>query len=193
MYASRTTQLIVGIFAVIGIAALALLSFRLGRVELLPAPGYTLFAYFETVAGLKTGDQVEISGVKVGKVTRIALKDNRAQVALRIDDGVKIDDDAFAAVKSSGIIGDKFISIALGPGDRDLQDRGVIRHTQSSFVLEDLIGQLINSGGPGSGPSKSSGGSSSNGGISTPGVGSSGSTPADNASANAGNCCKKNP
>lgn len=160
MYASRTTQFIVGIFALLGIAALVFLSLSLGRLELLPAAGYTLYANFDTIAGLKSGDLVEISGVKVGKVTEISLKDDRALVALRINQGVQIDDEANAAVKSSGIIGDKFVSIALGPGDKTLSNAGTIRHTQSAIVLEDLIGQLINNGGPsGGGSSGASGGS----------------------------------
>lgn len=151
MYASRATQFIVGVFALAGIAALAFLSLRLGRLELFPAPGYTLYANFDTIAGLKAGDLVEIAGVKIGKVTDTELTDDRARVTLRINQGVAIDDEAFAAVKSTGIIGDKFISIALGPGDHTLANGGIIRHTQSAVVLEDLIGQLINSGGPGAG------------------------------------------
>src|SRR5713101_1434225 len=155
MYASRFTQFLVGIFALAGIAALLFLSARLGRVEFFPMPGYTLYANFDNISGLKSGDQVQIAGVGVGKVATITLQDNRAHVALHINDGVQIDDEAFAAIKSSGIIGDKFIAIALGPGDRTLTDGNVIRHTQSSVVLEDLIGQLINNSGP-----SSSGGSS---------------------------------
>jgi phospholipid/cholesterol/gamma-HCH transport system substrate-binding protein len=158
MYASRFTQFLVGIFALAGIAALVFLAVRLGRVEIFPAPGYTLYANFDNISGLKSGDQVQIAGVGVGKVGTITLSDNRAHVALHIDQGVEIDDEAFAAIKSSGIIGDKFIAIALGPGDRTLSNGNVIRHTQSSVVLEDLIGQLINNSGP---SSSSSGGSGS--------------------------------
>ena len=146
MYASRTTQLIVGIFTLMGLAALAFLSMSLGRLELIPTPGYTLYANFDTITGLKTGDQVQIAGVKVGKVTAAVLADNRAHVTLRVNQGVEIDSEANAAVKSSGIIGDKFVSIALGAGEHALGDRGTIQHTQSALVLEDLIGQLINSG-----------------------------------------------
>ena len=167
MYASRFTQFLVGIFAIAGMAALVFLSVRLGRVEIFPAPGYTLYANFDNISGLKSGDQVQIAGVGVGKVTTITLNNNRAHVALHINQGVEIDDEAFAAIKSSGIIGDKFIAIALGPGDRTLTKGNVIRHTQSSVVLEDLIGQLIN----GSGPS-SAGGSSSSGGSGSPSAGS---------------------
>lgn len=145
MYASPTTKIIVGIFAILGIAALAFLSLRLGKVELFPAPGYTISANFDNISGLKTGDLVEISGVQVGKVTGISLKDYRAHVAMRINQGVEVDNEAIAAIKTSGIIGDKYVSIALGPGDKMLANDGSLRHTQSAFVLEDAIGQLINS------------------------------------------------
>ncbi len=155
MYATRTTQLIVGIFAILGIIALAILSLSLGKLTLLPKPGYTLYASFDNISGLKAGDQIQLDGVQIGKVAQIGLKDMRARVAMRIDDGVEIDADAIAAVKTSGIIGDKYVSIALGPSDRILKDGETIRQTQSAFVLEDAIGQLINSSGS-SGDSKES-------------------------------------
>ena len=117
MYASRSTQIVVGIFTLIGIAAMVFLSVRLGRVEIFPAPGYTLFANFDNIAGLKSGNEVEIAGVKVGKVTSIGLSDNRAHVAMRINEGVEVDSEAIASVLTSGLIGDKYVSIALGAGD----------------------------------------------------------------------------
>jgi len=159
MYASWTTKLIVGIFALAGIVALALLSLRLGRIELFPSKGYVLYANFDNISGLKVGDQVEIAGVQVGKVIAISLKDYRAQVAMRLKDGVHVDTDAIASIKTSGIIGDKYVSISLGGGEL-LANGGVIRRTQSAFVLEDAIGQLINSGS-GSTSGGSSGGSGS--------------------------------
>jgi phospholipid/cholesterol/gamma-HCH transport system substrate-binding protein len=156
MYASRTSQLIVGIFALLGIAALAYLSFRLARMELLPAPGYTIHASFDDVSGLKPGDPVEIAGVQVGKVTAISLHDGRAQVSMRLNDGVRVDSDAIAAIKTSGLIGDKYVSIALGAGEKILKDGDALRQTQSAFVLEDAIGQLINNLGSGGSKTTSS-------------------------------------
>jgi phospholipid/cholesterol/gamma-HCH transport system substrate-binding protein len=185
MYASRFTQFVVGIFALAGIAALVYLSVRLGNVGIFPVPGYTLYANFDNVAGLKTGDLVELAGVTVGKVQVISLLNNRAHVGLRINNGVDIDTDAIAAVKTSGIIGDKYVSIALGAGEHDLTNGGTIRQTQSAFVLEDAIGQLINNSGSGSSnPSASN--SEANG------RGSSGNNPlpsiGQSASSGDGNC-----
>src|SRR5580700_10099165 len=160
MYASWTTKLIVGLFALAGIVALGILSLRLGKIELFNNKGYVIYANFDNISGLKTGDQVEIAGVQVGKVISISLKDYRASVGLRINDGVHVDTEAIASIKTSGIIGDKYVSISLGGGEHDIADGGVIRRTQSAFVLEDAIGQLINSGS-GSTSGGSSGGSGS--------------------------------
>ncbi len=147
MYASRTTQFIVGIFALVGIAALAILSVKLGKVGLFPTPSYVVYANFDNVAGLKEGDALEIAGVKVGKVLAIQLDRYRARVALQVRDGVKIDDEAIVSIKTSGIIGDKYVSISPGAGERILKAGDAIRQTESAFNLEDVIGQLINSSG----------------------------------------------
>ncbi|MFZ0889443.1 MAG: outer membrane lipid asymmetry maintenance protein MlaD [Candidatus Binataceae bacterium] len=147
MYASRTTQLIVGLFTLLGIAAMGYLSFSLGKMELLPAPGYTIYADFDNISGLKTGDRVEIAGVQIGKVLAISLRKERARVGMRLRPDVKVDNEAIAAIKTSGIIGDKYVSIAPGPGDHLLVAGDTLRRTESSFVLEDAIGQLISQSG----------------------------------------------
>jgi len=151
MYASRGTQFLVGLFALLGMAALAFLSFRLGRVELFAPPSFLIYANFDNISGLKVGDSVQIAGVQVGKVTAEQLDDSRARVAMRINEGVKIDNDAIASIKTSGIIGDKYIAISLGPGEKYLANGSTLRQTESAFVLEDAIGQLINNAGTGSG------------------------------------------
>lgn len=147
MYASRFTQFIVGLFGSAGIAALAILSFRLGNLSLFPPPSYTLYANFDDVSGLKSGDSVQIAGVDVGKVLAIGLKDERARVVLRIDKGVQVDSEAIASIMTSGLIGDKYVSISPGAGERTLKNGDTIRFTQSAFVLERAIGQLINGSG----------------------------------------------
>jgi len=165
MYASRTTQLLVGIFAVLGIAAMAFLSLRLGKVELFAPPSYRIYADFDNIAGLKDGADIEIAGVQVGKVVGIALNQERARVTMRLDNGVKVDEDAVAAVRTRGIIGDKYIAISPGAGEKYVADSGTLRQTESSFVLEDAIGQLISSpstgGEKGKGQSEGKGSSDS--------------------------------
>ena len=77
---------------------------------------------------------------------------------MRVNEGVEVDDDAFAKVLTSGLIGDKYVAIALGAGD-ELKNGGTIHKTQSAFVLEDAIGAFI-SGGASSGSKSGAAGSS---------------------------------
>src|SRR2546429_3190274 len=116
MYANRTTQFIVGLFGLAGIAALAILSFRLGRLNFFPAASYTIYANFDNVSGLKTGDAVQIAGVKVGRVVAISLIGGRARITMQIRKDTPLDDEAIASIKTSGIIGDKYVSISPGAG-----------------------------------------------------------------------------
>lgn len=167
MYASRTTQLVVGIFAALGIAAMAFLSFRLGKVELFTPPSYRIYANFDNIAGLKDGADIEIAGVEVGKVVGIALNQDRARITMRLDRGVKVDEDAVAAIRTRGIIGDKYVAISPGAGEKYVGDGGTLRQTESSFVLEDAIGQLLSGsssmgGEKGKGQSEGKGSDSSN-------------------------------
>jgi len=160
----------VGIFAILGIIALAILSLSLGKVSVFPAAGYTLYANFDNISGLKTNDQVQLDGVQVGKVTYIGLdqKNMRARIEMHVDQGVQIDADSIASCKTSGLIGDKYVAIALGPSERMLRDGSTIHQTESCFVLEDAIGQLINSSGSSSGSGGSGGSSSSDKGSKAP-------------------------
>ena len=167
MYASRTTQFMVGIFALAGLAALAFLSFRLGKLELFAPPSYVIYASFDNVSGLKSGDDVEIAGVSVGRVISISLLDERARLAMRINQGVQIDEDAIAAIRTRGLIGDKYLAISPGPSDKYLSNGGVLRQTESAFILEDAIGQLLNSFGSGS---KKQGSEKQSDGLDTPNI-----------------------
>ncbi len=101
------------------------------------------------------GDAVEIAGVNVGKVLSLSLNQERARVAMRIDRGVTIDEDAIAAIRTRGIIGDRYVAISPGPSEKFLADGAVLRQTESAFVLEDVIGQLINNAGTGGGKKQS--------------------------------------
>jgi phospholipid/cholesterol/gamma-HCH transport system substrate-binding protein len=147
MYASRATQFIVGLFALLGIVALAILSFKLGRISILPTPSYQLYANFDNIGGLKAGDEVDIAGVQIGKVLSEDLVGNQAHVAMEINQRVQIDDEAIASIRSTGIIGGKYIAIQLGPSEKILTNGGRIVQTESAFILENAVGQLINNVG----------------------------------------------
>lgn len=137
-------ELSVGVFVLIGLLCVAYLTIRVGKMELFSNSGYTLVAKFSSTAGLRTGANVEIAGVFVGRVTQIDLdSEYYSNVHIRIRDGVKIPDDTGAAIKTSGLIGDKYISLTPGGSATDLADGGVLTDTQSAVDIEDLISKYV--------------------------------------------------
>jgi phospholipid/cholesterol/gamma-HCH transport system substrate-binding protein len=141
--AYKTSEVVVGLFVLVGIVCLGYLAIKLGKLEVLGDSGYSLYADFPTVAGLKRGDPVEIAGVRVGRVESLSLADDRARLTLRLEDGVKVQEDAIASVRARGLIGDKFVLISPGGSDRIIPAGGRIRETESPPDIPDLIGKLV--------------------------------------------------
>lgn len=135
----------VGIFVLIGLLCVGYLTVKLGSVELTGSGQYTLFARFSSVTGLNEGAGVEIAGVKVGQVEGIRLDPQRqvALLKLRIDKGVLLTDDVIASVKTSGLIGDKFIKLSPGGSDVVLKEGDTIYETESPVDIEELISKYL--------------------------------------------------
>ena len=137
------TEILVGIFVLVGIVCLGYLAIRLGKLEMMGNSGYVLYADFASVAGLKPGDPVEIAGVKVGRVETLSLANDRARLGLRVDPQVKLQEDTIASVRSRGLIGDKFVLLSPGASDKLLGQGGRIRETESPPDITELIGKYV--------------------------------------------------
>jgi phospholipid/cholesterol/gamma-HCH transport system substrate-binding protein len=139
-YAMETT---VGIFLVFGILCLGYMTVKLGHVSLLGDNAYSLFARFTSVTGLRVGSPVYILGIEVGRTARLTMdqKDQRAVVEIRIQEGVKVYDDAIASIKTEGLIGDQYLSIDPGGAGAPLAPGGTITETQPAVNISDLIGK----------------------------------------------------
>ena len=137
-------ELIVGVFVLVGIAALTYLAVKLGRLEVIGSGhNMEIQAEFDSVAGLKTGATVEIAGVQVGQVKRISLNGDRATVMFSLQPGTKLFGDAIASVKTRGLIGDKYVSLSPGGSQKELPPGAKIRDTESGVDLESLISEFI--------------------------------------------------
>lgn len=136
-------ELIVGIFVLVGVICLGYLAIKLGKLELVGGDYYELQAEFSSTSGLKNGASVEIAGVEVGRVKKIGLKEDRAQVVLAIKDGIPVFDDAIASIKTRGIIGEKFMELSPGGAGERLKTGGTIVDTESGIDLEQVISQFI--------------------------------------------------
>lgn len=110
--------------------------------------GYHLTASFDRIDGLVEGNDVKLSGVKVGDVSKISIdpKTYLAQVTISLEKNVQLPDDTSAQIVSESLMGGKYIALVPGGSDDLLKDGQHITHTQSSVNLEGLIGKYIFSG-----------------------------------------------
>lgn len=139
-------QLVVGVFMIIGFLGFTYIAVKLGDLDVLgDTHTYTLKARFTSVSGLKPGADIEIAGVKIGKVSDIRLdgKDYDAVVKLALNDGVFIQEDSTASIRTSGLIGDRFINITPGGSDTYLKDGQEIEETEPAISLEELVSKYI--------------------------------------------------
>ncbi|MFP6868183.1 MAG: outer membrane lipid asymmetry maintenance protein MlaD [Nitrospinota bacterium] len=139
----RSIELTVGIFVLAGIIALAMISVRLGGLDLFPAGTYNFTAKFTSVSGLRVGASVEIAGVKVGRIQAIGLSGEDALVTLQLDDSIKLSKDSIASIRTKGILGDKYIRLSLGGSSAMIRPGGKIRETEPPIDIEKLIGDFI--------------------------------------------------
>ncbi|MDR0780455.1 MAG: outer membrane lipid asymmetry maintenance protein MlaD [Pseudomonadales bacterium] len=141
-------QLATGIFVAVGILAFTYAAVNIGGASLRAAPGYTLTARFTSISGLRVGGVVEAAGVRVGTVSSIDFDPSTfdAVVHLRINEGIPVQEDAIASIRTQGIIGEKFVKLTPGGFDELLKDGGEITETESAVSLEELISKYIFSG-----------------------------------------------
>jgi phospholipid/cholesterol/gamma-HCH transport system substrate-binding protein len=145
----------VGVFVFVGLLCIAYMSVKLGNVKLFSDEYYNVGAVFTKITGLKVNAPVSMYGVEVGFVEKIELdlegKETNgvpvAVVTMAVKRDYQLDDEAVASIKTSGLIGDKFVDIALGLGMETLQDGDVIYDTNPAIDLEDLISKFAMSDG----------------------------------------------
>lgn len=139
---SLSTELKVGFFALIVIAILTFMTFRVGGLEWLKKDGYIVYVYFKNIAGLDEKTRVKIAGVDAGIIDRIELKEGRAKLTLRLYKDVQLFSDASASIKATGLLGDKYLDIKIGSVKPILKDGDTIENVIEIVDIDDLARNL---------------------------------------------------
>ena len=137
-------EFLVGLFVLLGLAAVAYLTIKLGAGSLLGGDTYLIEARFTNAGGLNTGSNVVVAGVPVGRVEAIRMEESEytAIATLRVMTGLKLSTDSMASIKTTGLIGDKFIALSPGADETYLEPGARITMTESAVDLESLIGKM---------------------------------------------------
>ncbi|AJC15192.1 outer membrane lipid asymmetry maintenance protein MlaD [Pandoraea sputorum] len=136
----------VGLFVVLGFAALLFLALKAGNMSSLSFSNtYPITVRFDNIGGLKPRAAVKSAGVVVGRVASIKFDDKRylADVTLNLDSQYQFPKDSSAKILTSGLLGEQYIGLEPGGDDQMLKGGDTITLTQSAIVLENLIGQFL--------------------------------------------------
>ncbi|MCB1716619.1 MAG: outer membrane lipid asymmetry maintenance protein MlaD [Candidatus Competibacteraceae bacterium] len=157
MSANRLSELAVGFFVALGIAALTLLAFKVSNIgELNNDKTYTVQASFENIGSLKVRAPVTLAGVRIGRVAGIDI-DTRtfeAVVKLALSPAYPLPVDTSASILTAGLLGEQYVGLEPGGAEQILKAGDTIKLTQSALVLERLIGQFLYRAAEGSGTSQ---------------------------------------
>lgn len=143
----KTLDLVVGLFVLLGLAAILALAMQVGNLASFSfgATNYNVIASFENIGGLKVRGPVKSAGVVVGRVTGVTFDDQKftARVTMAIDKRYKFPKDTSASILTSGLLGEQYVGLEAGGDDKNLADGDAIILTQSAVVLEKLISQFL--------------------------------------------------
>lgn len=143
----KMVDLLVGLFVLLGFAALVFLAVRAGNMSgsLALSDTYETVARFDNIGGLKPRAAVRSAGVVVGRVTAIRFDDKtyQAEVTLALDRRYEFPKDTFAKIMTSGLLGEQYIGLEPGGDPQMLKPGDRITLTQSAVVLENIIGQFL--------------------------------------------------
>ena len=142
----KAIETTVGLFLLIGVAAMIWLALKVGNWSPATTHDYEVTAHFDNIGGLTVKAPVTLAGVTIGRVASIGIDadDYSARITLQIDQAHdNLPTDTSAAILTSGLLGAQYVGLDPGAEETYLEDGGRIEITQSAVVLEHLIGQIL--------------------------------------------------
>lgn len=140
-----------GAFVLGGVALFLISVFYLGRENNIFSKTFTVSAVFKNVEGLKDGDNVWLSGVKIGTVKKVSIiSEGQVIVTMSLKEKQNefIKKDATANIGSDGLVGNKIVVIRPGSAAETIHDNDTINSfsptdTQELFNLAKEVGTDI--------------------------------------------------
>ena len=137
----RLLKFFLGFFALAFLLKLMLIENKTKNVDYL-----VLNASFNKIDGIQVGTPVMISGIEIGNVSEINLKNNYPILILRILKNLKISNDSSISIQTDGLFGNKFLSIEIGGTDQYFKDGDKFSFTEDSILVEELLEKIITLG-----------------------------------------------
>lgn len=143
----KQTEIVIGVFIMVGLAALAILALKVSNIaESGDKESYYVTARFNNIGGLKVRSPIRMGGVLIGRVSDIQLdmKTLTPVVTMAIFKQYdQLPTETTASILTAGLLGEQYLSLSPGGDEEILVDGDVIYDTQSALVIEELIGKFL--------------------------------------------------
>ena len=145
----NTLEMIMG--AVVLLAAAGFVSLAYEAADIQGANGYEIQAEFGATGGLSVGDDVRISGIKIGRITAQSLDPDTysARIAMAINPDIMIPADSSARITAASLLGGNYLELMPGADEDMLAPGDVIYDTRDPVSLTDLLGKAVFAGADG--------------------------------------------
>lgn len=143
----NTLETVMGAMVLLAAAGFVALAYE--AADMKGNGGYELAAEFGSTGGLSIGDDVRISGIKVGQITAQQLDPVTyvAKVSMAIDPAIKIPRDSSARITAASLLGGNYLELMPGAAAEILDAGAVIYDTRDPVSLSDLLGKAVFSPG----------------------------------------------
>ena len=135
----------VGIFTVLGVILIIIISIVFGKFNLISADGKKIFFRIENASGLNSGTPIFFKGIKVGEVDSISMKDGQITAAIVIYDEYKIPDNVRFNIKQAGFVGQKYVELEI---NKDIPQKSVLMNNyeydsnQQSASIDSVMAKM---------------------------------------------------
>ena len=131
--------------AIVLLTAIGFMSLAYEAANLRGTTGYELEAEFGATGGLSIGDDVRISGIKVGRVIRQDLDPvtYAARIVMSLDDRILVPADSSARITAASLLGGNYLELIPGADEEMMQPGEVIYDTRDPVSLTDLLGKAV--------------------------------------------------
>ena len=143
MLKRSTLEIVMGLVVLVGAGIFSALVYQASDIK--SADGYLLHAEFGTTGGLSVGDEVRLSGIKVGQIVGQSLDPvtYAARIDMRIDETVKLPSDSSARITAASLLGGNFLELLPGAGEDLMPEGTIIFDTRDPVSLSDLLGKIV--------------------------------------------------
>jgi phospholipid/cholesterol/gamma-HCH transport system substrate-binding protein len=137
----------IGIISIIVLIGMVVLALNISKLPFTSGRSYS--AAFTEAAGLRSGDQVQIGGVAVGKVGSISLEGTHVKVAFRVTNSdVHLGRGTTASIQIATLLGNKYVALApAGTGSLPESTEIPISRTSSPYDVEPALQGLASTAG----------------------------------------------